>query len=51
MGLSQKMLWLLENPQKTYEFGKNGRELIEAQYSEESYFKQLMDLFTQVISS
>lgn len=48
--LAQKMQWLLENSAKAHEFGVKGREQVEDQYSEDSYYKQLLDLFAKVIA-
>lgn len=43
--LAEKLIWLLENPDKNTEFGKKGREIVEQKFSCEAQLKNTIELY------
>ncbi len=46
--LREKMQYLLQNPQKIIEMGRNARKFVEVELNEEKFYKRLMEIYLRL---
>lgn len=47
--LAEKLIWLLENPDKNIEFGKKGRKIVEEKFSLDTQLNQTLELYQKLL--
>lgn len=47
--LAEKLIWLLENPDKNLEFGKKGRKIVEEKFSLDTQLNQTLELYQKLL--